>query len=132
MEQKHARAAQNIVRTHPSFSKLTWSLRNSPGITTSSWTDTNRHKSRFRLYIVPRKRLGRVNSGESLQVTNSVLPLSRSAANIGMFLVQSFKETLQYCDEWRKFTSVIQSVIHSVKFPGGVPNSADVRNSEVD
>ena len=26
------------------------------------------------------------------------------------FLVQSFKETLQYCDEWRKFTSVSQSV----------------------
>ena len=25
------------------------------------------------------------------------------------FLVQSFKETLQYCDEWRKFTSVSQS-----------------------
>ena len=27
------------------------------------------------------------------------------------FLVQSFKETLQYCDEWRKLTSVSQSVI---------------------
>ena len=26
------------------------------------------------------------------------------------FLVQSFFETLQYCDEWRKFTSVSQSV----------------------
>ena len=24
------------------------------------------------------------------------------------FLVQSFFETLQYCDEWRKFTSVSQ------------------------
>ena len=35
------------------------------------------------------------------------------------FLVQSFKETLQYCDEWRKFTSVSQSVSHSVNFPGG-------------
>ncbi len=33
MEQKHARAAQNIVRTHPPFSKMTWRLRNSPGIT---------------------------------------------------------------------------------------------------
>ena len=54
---------------------------------------------------------------------------------LSLFLVQSFKETLQYCDEWRKFTSAIQSVIHSVNFPGGgggVPNSADVRNSEVD
>ncbi len=30
------------------------------------------------------------------------------------FLVQSFKETLQYCDEWRKFTSVIQRFSHSV------------------
>ena len=30
------------------------------------------------------------------------------------FLVQSFKETLQYCDEWRKFTSVSQSVSESV------------------
>ena len=29
-EQKHARAAQNIVRTHPSFFKLTWRLRNPP------------------------------------------------------------------------------------------------------
>ena len=26
------------------------------------------------------------------------------------FLVQSFFETLQYCDEWRKFTSVSQSI----------------------
>ena len=36
---------------------------------------------------------------------------------------QSFKETLQYCDEWQKFTSVSdsvsQSVNHSVNFPGG-------------
>ena len=71
-EQKHARAAQNIVRTHPSFFKLTWRLRNSPGITTSGHPDRN--KSRFRLYIVPSKRLGRVNSGESLHVKNSVLP----------------------------------------------------------
>ena len=30
------------------------------------------------------------------------------------FLVQSFKETLQYCDEWRKFTSVSESVSQSV------------------
>ncbi len=71
-EQKHARAAQNIVRTHPSFFKLTWRLQNSPGITTSGHPDRN--KSRFRLYIVPSKRLGRVNSGESLHVKNSVLP----------------------------------------------------------
>ena len=39
------------------------------------------------------------------------------------FLVQSFKETLQYCDEWRKFTSVSQSVSesfsHSVNSGGG-------------
>ena len=28
------------------------------------------------------------------------------------FLVQSFFETLQYCDEWRKFTSVIKSLSH--------------------
>ena len=38
------------------------------------------------------------------------------------FLVQSFKETLQYCDEWRKFTSVSQSVSqtfsHSVNSGG--------------
>ena len=45
MEQKHARAAQNIVRTHPPFSKMTWRLRNCPGNTTS-WP-TDRHKSRF-------------------------------------------------------------------------------------
>ena len=31
-----------------------------------------------------------------------------------LFLVQSFFETLQYCDEWRKFTSVSQSVSQSV------------------
>ena len=30
------------------------------------------------------------------------------------FLVQSLFETLQYCDEWRKFTSVSQSVCQSV------------------
>ena len=30
------------------------------------------------------------------------------------FLVQNFKETLQYCDEWRKFTSVSESVSESV------------------
>ena len=34
-------------------------------------------------------------------------------------LVQSFKETLQYYDGWRKFTSVRESVSHSVNFPGG-------------
>ena len=33
---------------------------------------------------------------------------------ISPFLVQSFFETLQYCDEWRKFTSVSQSVSESV------------------
>ena len=37
-----------------------------------------------------------------------------------LFLVQSFFETVHYCDEWRKFTSVSQSVSHSVNFPGGV------------
>ncbi len=46
MEQKHAHAAQNIVRTHPPFSKMTWRLRNCPGNTTSfrtpGRTDTNR------------------------------------------------------------------------------------------
>ena len=30
------------------------------------------------------------------------------------FLVQSFKETLQYCDEWRIFTSDSQSGRQSV------------------
>ena len=35
------------------------------------------------------------------------------------FLVQSFFETLQYCDEWRKFTSVSDSVSHSVNSGGG-------------
>ena len=42
--------------------------------------------------------------------------------------MQSFFETVHYCDEWRKFTSVShtvsqsysQSVSHSVNFPGGV------------
>ena len=52
------------------------------------------------------------------------------------FLVQSFKETLQYCDEWRKFTSVIShSVMQSfivLNSGGRVPNSPDVRNSVVD
>ncbi len=46
MEQKHARAAQKFFRTHPSFSKLTWSFQSSSGIMTSyrtdSRTDTNR------------------------------------------------------------------------------------------
>ncbi len=40
MEQKHARAAQNIIRTHPPFFKITWRLRNCPGITTSYRTDS--------------------------------------------------------------------------------------------
>ena len=39
-----------------------------------------------------------------------------------LFLVQSFLEILQYCDEWRKFTSVSQSdsqsVSHSVNSGG--------------
>ena len=35
-------------------------------------------------------------------------------AKVIPFLVQSFFETLQYCDEWRKFTSVSQSVSESV------------------
>ena len=43
-----------------------------------------------------------------------------------LFLVQSFFETLQYCDEWRKFTSVSQSVTqsvsHSVNSGGGGAN----------
>ena len=30
-----------------------------------------------------------------------------------MFLVQSFFETLQYCDEGRKFNRVIHSYIHT-------------------
>ena len=46
MEQKHARAPQNIVRTHPPFSKMTWRLQNWPGNMTSfltdGRTDTNR------------------------------------------------------------------------------------------
>ena len=36
-----------------------------------------------------------------------------SGVMVVWFLVQSFKETLQYCDEWRKFTSVIQSFSQS-------------------
>ncbi len=58
-----------------------------------------------------------------------------STKNVRPFLVQSFFETLQYCDEWRKFTSVIQSsVIHSVNSGGGggVPDSPDVRISLID
>ena len=43
---------------------MTWRFRNSPGITTSLLLD--RHKARFRLYIVRRKKLGQVNYGESL------------------------------------------------------------------
>ena len=35
-------------------------------------------------------------------------------AEINSFLVQSFFETLQYCGERRKFTSVSQSVSRSV------------------
>ena len=31
------------------------------------------------------------------------------------FLVQSFKETLQYCDEWGKFTSDSQTVSQAVR-----------------
>ncbi len=41
-EQKDACAAQNIVRMPTSFFKLTWRLQNSPGITTSGRTETNR------------------------------------------------------------------------------------------
>jgi hypothetical protein len=40
-----------------------------------------------------------------------------------LFLVQSFFETVHYCDEWRKFTSVSQSVSQLVivlTFRGGV------------
>ena len=36
----------------------------------------------------------------------------RTAAQVqssNLFLVQSFKETFQYCDEWRKFHSVRQA-----------------------
>ena len=33
---------------------------------------------------------------------------SRSDCTHIAFLVQSFGETLRYCDEWRKFTSVIE------------------------
>ncbi len=39
MEQKHERAAQNIVRTHPPFSKMTWRSQNCPGNMTSFLTD---------------------------------------------------------------------------------------------
>ncbi len=61
--------------THPSFSKLTWSFQNCSGITTSYRT-TGQTQIEIRLYIVPRKRLGRVNSGESVE--NRELP---TAAN---------------------------------------------------
>ncbi len=47
-----------------------------------------------------------------------VLVIENSATIVScmqvQFLVQSFFETLHYCDEWRKFTSVIQSFSHSV------------------
>ena len=46
------------------------------------------------------------------------LNVERFLAITCSFLVQSFKETLQYCDEWRKFTSVSQSVSHSVNSGG--------------
>ena len=36
--------------------------------------------------------------------------------------MQSFKETLQYGGEWRKFTSVSESFSHSVKSGGGDAN----------
>ena len=58
----------------------------------------------------------------SLVMSTRVLSQHRTAYHTGTrvlagkpklspFLVQSFKETLQYCDEWRKFKSVGQSVI---------------------
>ena len=34
------------------------------------------------------------------------------------FLVQSFKETLQFCDEWQEFQSVSELVSHSVNSGG--------------
>ncbi len=42
-----------------------------------------------------------------MQAKNFTLKvLSEVIFMIFVFLVQSFKETLQYCDEWRKFTSI--------------------------
>ena len=55
MEQKHARAAQNIVRT---FSKLTWRLRNSPGNTTSFLTDGRTDTNRYSTLHSPAQKTG--------------------------------------------------------------------------
>ena len=45
----------------------------------------------------------------------TLLPIQlRCFNNIWPFLVQSFFETSQYCDQWRKFTSVSQLVSRSV------------------
>ncbi len=62
--------------------------------------------------------------------THFYLQLMYNVLYCWFLLVQSFFETLQYCDEWRKFTSVIQSYI--VLTPGGVPDFPHVRNSLID
>ena len=58
MEQKHARAAQNIVRTHPPFSKMTWRLRNCLGNTTSFLTDGRTDKNRHLTLLNSKQKTG--------------------------------------------------------------------------
>ena len=60
------------------------------------------------LYIVPTDLVSVLLDVGNLQITYKDLP-----TRFPSFLVQSFKETLQYWDEWRKFTSVSQSDIQS-------------------
>ena len=42
--------------------------------------------------------------------------------------VTSVTHPAHFCDEWGKFTSVIQLFSHSVNSGGSVPNSVNVRN----
>ena len=65
-------------------------------------------------YLMPLKAAGENNLVEkTVEVLESVKSLVQNQQT-SSFLVQSFKETLQYCDEWRKFTSVSQSDSQSV------------------
>ena len=76
-EQKLARAAQNFVRTHPSFFKLTWRLRNSPGITTSGRTHYGTHgQKQIEISTIhsSEQKTGSSELWRILNVKNSVLP----------------------------------------------------------
>ena len=73
-------------------------------------TEDSSHQGKvpFWLYIVPLHLIGILLYVASAQITFGDLPTRFSS-----FLVQSFKETLQYCDEWGKFTTGSEAVSQS-------------------